>query len=62
MKWLVAILTVLLQALVPALIEASKRKAEDARPQPLLRERLRARVRERWVRQSAVARGGGGTP
>ena len=50
MQWLVAILTVLLQALLPVLIEASKRKAEDARTQPLLRERLRGRVRERWAK------------
>jgi len=50
MKWLMAVLTVLLQALLPALIEASKLKAEDARPEPLLRERLRGRVRERWAK------------
>jgi hypothetical protein len=45
-KWLVAILEAILRALLPALIEASKPTAEDARPQPQLRERLRTKVRQ----------------
>ncbi|MBN2585009.1 MAG: hypothetical protein JXL80_18250 [Planctomycetes bacterium] len=49
MQWLVTILAALVQVFLPALVEAMKRKAEDARPQPALRDRLRARVRERWV-------------
>jgi hypothetical protein len=45
-KWLVAILEAILRALLPALIKASQPTAEDSRPQPQLRERLRAKVRQ----------------
>jgi hypothetical protein len=45
MSHLVTIIIAILRALVPALINASKPTAEDARPQPELRKRLRAKLR-----------------
>jgi hypothetical protein len=48
LKWLVAMMAALLQVLLPAIVEAAKRKSEDARPQPELRDKLRRRVRESW--------------
>jgi hypothetical protein len=48
-KWLVAIIEAILRALVPALIKASTPTAEDSRPQPQLRDRLRAKVRGAWA-------------
>ena len=54
MKWVIAILTVILRALLPALFEATKPSAEDGARRPDLRNRLRARVRNRWGKALAV--------
>jgi hypothetical protein len=48
MKWLVTILTVVLRALLPAIFRSARPTAEDAAPQPELRNRLRERVRKTW--------------
>jgi len=53
MRWVTAILEAVLRVLLPALVEASKPKAEDARPQPVLRDRLRQRVWDTWGRKTA---------
>ena len=54
MKWVIAILTVILRALLPALFEATKASAEDGATRPDLRNRLRARVRARWGKALAL--------
>ena len=48
MKWLLLILEAVLRVLIPVLEKSSQAKAQDAGPQPELRERLRARVRGHW--------------
>jgi hypothetical protein len=48
MKWLVAIITAVLQALLPWLHKQSKPTAEDADPAREDREKLRKTVREHW--------------
>ena len=48
MRWIVAILEVVLRALLPVLFERSRPTAEDSRTQPELRDRLRRRVRKTW--------------
>lgn len=45
---LVNLLIPLLSVLLPALVRQSRPTAEEARPQPELRARLRQRVREGW--------------
>jgi hypothetical protein len=54
MKWLTVILTAILQALLPALFKASKDTAEDSPPQPVLRDRLRRRVKEAFKGASHI--------
>ena len=44
MKWVIAILEVIIRALVPAIIKASEKTAEDGRKQPELKARLRGRI------------------
>lgn len=44
MKWVIAILEVILRALIPAIIKASEKTAEDGRRQPELKARLKRRV------------------
>ena len=48
MKWLVAILTALFQALLPWLVRQSRPAAAGADPDRLTRDRLRDRVRKHW--------------
>jgi len=50
MKWLVAILTALFQALLPWAAKQKRPAAESADPDRLMRDRLRDRVRKHWVR------------
>lgn len=45
MAWLVPIIEAILRALIPAGMKSTQPTAEDSRPQPQLRERLRAKVR-----------------
>ena len=49
MKALIAILVAVLQVLLPALFKAATPTAEDSAPQPELKRRLRARVRQTWA-------------
>ena len=49
MKALITILVAVLQVLLPALFKASQKTAEDSAPQPELKKRLRARVRQTWA-------------
>ena len=44
MKWIIAILEVIIRALIPAIIKASEKTAEDGRRQPELKARLKRRV------------------
>ena len=44
MKWIIAILEVILRALIPATIKASEKTSEDGRRQPELKARLKRRV------------------
>jgi len=46
MKWLVAILTAVLQALLPWVVKRSRPTAEDAGPDLDTRDKLRAKVRD----------------
>ena len=48
MKWLVALITAVLQALLPWLAKKSKPTAEDADPVRESRDKLRKKVREHW--------------
>ena len=48
MRWLVAILEVVLRVLLPALLRRSRPTAEDSQRQDELRDRLRRRVRRTW--------------
>ena len=48
MRWVVAILEVVLRVLLPALLGRSRPTAEDSRRQDELRDRLRRRVRKTW--------------
>jgi hypothetical protein len=48
MKWVIAILTALFQALLPWVARKSRPTAEDAEADRDTREKLRAKVRERW--------------
>ena len=48
MKWLVALITAVLQALLPWLHKQSKSTAEDADPAREDHDKLRKKVRERW--------------
>lgn len=48
MRWVIAILEVVLRALLPAIFKASKHTAEDGATQAELRERLRRKVRKTW--------------
>ena len=48
MKWLIAILTALFQALLPWVARKSRPTAEDADTDRDTREKLRAKVREHW--------------
>lgn len=48
MRWVIAILEIVLRALLPAIFKASKHTAEDGAKQPELRERLRRKVRKAW--------------
>ncbi|HUU30838.1 MAG TPA: hypothetical protein VMY69_01905 [Phycisphaerae bacterium] len=54
MKWLELVLGVLVRALLPALVEAARPKAEDSRPDTALRRRLRDGVRRHWFRAAAA--------
>jgi hypothetical protein len=47
MKWLIAILTALFQALLPWVAQ-QRPTAEDAHPDRPTRDRLRAKVRQHW--------------
>jgi len=47
-KWLVALITAVLQALLPWLHRQSKRTTEDADPASEDRDKLRKKVREHW--------------
>jgi hypothetical protein len=47
-KWLVALITAVLQALLPWLHKQSKPTAEDADPAREDRDKLRKKVRKRW--------------
>ena len=49
MKWLIAILAAVLQALLPWLVKQSKDTAQDAHPDRRTRGKLRDRVRKHWV-------------
>ncbi|MCK9179104.1 MAG: hypothetical protein M0P93_08885 [Candidatus Cloacimonetes bacterium] len=44
MKWVIAILEVILRALVPAIVKASEKTSEDGRTQPELKARLQKRI------------------
>ena len=46
MIWIVPILEAILRVLIPALLKSRAPTAEDSRPQPRLRDRLRARIRQ----------------
>ena len=48
MKWLIAILTAVLQALLPWVVKQSRPTAEDADPDRNTRDKLRDRVRKHW--------------
>jgi len=48
MKWLVAIIVSVLQALLPWVVKQSRPTAEDADPDLDTRDKLRAKVREHW--------------
>ena len=48
MKWIVALITAVLQALLPWLARRSQPSAEDADPDRDTRDRLRAKVRKTW--------------
>jgi hypothetical protein len=48
MKWFVAILTAVLQALLPWLTRESRPTAGDANPDRQTRDRLRDRIRKHW--------------
>ena len=50
MKWLLSILAAVVQVILPAVAEALRKRAEDARRQPDLRRRLTERVRMTWGR------------
>jgi len=54
MRWLLAILEMVLTALLPVLREELRDSAEDARRQPELRDRLRRRVWNTWGKASLV--------
>jgi hypothetical protein len=47
-KWLVAILTALIQALLPWIARQSRPTAESADPDRKTRERLRDKIRKHW--------------
>lgn len=49
MQWLIAILTAVLHALLPFLIEQSRDTAEDAHPNRHVRDRLRDTIRRHWL-------------
>jgi len=48
-KWLIAILTALLQALFPWLVKQSKNRAQDAHSDRRTRDKLRDKVRKHWL-------------
>jgi len=48
-KWLVAVLTAMLKALLPWLARKSRSTAEDADPDHETREKVRAKVRKFWI-------------
>ena len=48
MKWLIAILTAVLQALLPWVAKQSRPTAEDANPDRATRDKLRDRIRKHW--------------
>ena len=48
MRWLVAILTAVLQALLPWVVRKSRPTAEDADPDRATRDKLRDKVRKHW--------------
>ncbi len=49
MKWLVAIITAVLRALLPWVARRSRPTAEDADPDRNTRDKLRAKVRKHWL-------------
>ena len=49
MKALLTILVAVLKVLLPVLFKAATPSAEDSAPQPELKKRLRARVRQMWA-------------
>ena len=49
MKWFIAILTAILQVLLPWAVKQSRPTAEDADPDRQTRDRLRAKVRKHWL-------------
>ena len=49
MKWLVAIIVAVLQALLPWLARKSRSTAEDGDPDREIREKLRSKVRKFWI-------------
>ena len=49
MKWLIAILTAVLQALLPWVAKRSRPTAEDADPNRATRDKLRDKVRKHWM-------------
>ncbi len=51
MKWVIAVLTALFQALLPWAVKQSQPTAEDADPDLETREKLRDKVRKHWGKQ-----------
>ena len=49
MKWLIAIIAAVLQALLPWLVKQSKDTAQDGHPDSRTRDRLRDKVRKHWM-------------
>ena len=49
MKWLIAILAAVLQALLPWLVKQSKDTAQDGHPDRRTRDKLRDKVRKHWM-------------
>ena len=48
MKWLIAILTAVFQALLPWIVKQSRPTAEDANPDRETRDKLQNRIRKHW--------------
>ena len=48
MNWLVTLIVAVLRAFLPALVQRSKDKCEEGKSDPVLKKRLRNRVRRTW--------------